>query len=99
MEPNRAAKLDGVRRWEMDEPEINSKVEWETIMALFMEQLGSGLRDTGDRTGPRGGPPDPTVKNTDRWAPDLAGGQHIWLCDSDKMSGKWKQMTEQSLEG
>lgn len=65
MGPNGAEKLGGVRRWEVDEPEINSKVEWETIMALFMGQLVSGLRVRGDRAGSGGGPPDPIVKLSD----------------------------------
>lgn len=54
-----------MRRSEVDEPEINSKVEWETIMALFMGQLVSGLRVRGDRVGSGGGPPDPIVKLSD----------------------------------
>lgn len=51
-----------------------------------------------DRAGPRRGSPDPTVKHIDLWGPDHEEGQHIWLCDFDKMSEKWKQMVEQSLE-
>lgn len=46
----------------MSEPEIKSKVERETIMALFMGRLASGLRVRGDRAGAGEGPPDPIVK-------------------------------------